>query len=340
MLLSLTYRPADFKVPDSRLQSGEKTLRFSTARLVRAAVTVGREGWGDVFGHHDSSWLEVAWRLAMMLSAVGRTSSNRLDWTAAYRFMDPSEKGAVSYFMGMNFAKLMSEKLLAVPWLQHLDVYRDRLDPCFVAGETRPDLVGRDVNQRWIAMESKGRAGNLKQAGWLKAKWQLQNLHSLDGELVHLRVASVLFPRRAGLNVDFRDPDSADRGFDLPITPGDFITDYYSRLRRLIGESPEPLIFERPDGRPLFIGRYVPGADLFLGLAEEIYDSSSDYEAATQYASERAKSVAREPTVEETDSGASVGLDGVIVILGNSWSEWPSLSTGEPTRSGNRLREQ
>src|SRR3712207_7091622 len=46
-----------------------------------------------------------------------------------------------SYFLGLTFAKLFAEQYLNVPWLMHLDVYRDSLQPYSVNSSARPDLV-------------------------------------------------------------------------------------------------------------------------------------------------------------------------------------------------------
>jgi hypothetical protein len=43
--------------------------------------------------------------------------------TAGYRRLDPSEKRAVSYFLGMTQAKITCEWLLRAPHLIHLGAY-------------------------------------------------------------------------------------------------------------------------------------------------------------------------------------------------------------------------
>jgi hypothetical protein len=73
-----------------------------------------------------------------------------------YDGLDPSEKSAVSYFVGLTVAKLLAHRLLDVPWLMHLDVYRRDLQPVLHGGG-KPDLVGQNGAGQWVAIESKGR---------------------------------------------------------------------------------------------------------------------------------------------------------------------------------------
>jgi hypothetical protein len=77
--------------------------------------------------------------------------------TNAFVSLGPTEKGMVSYFLGMTLCKLFASRLLSAPWLLHLDVFRPVLNPVTL-GRSRPDLVGEDIAGNWHAFESKGRS--------------------------------------------------------------------------------------------------------------------------------------------------------------------------------------
>jgi hypothetical protein len=222
----------------------------------------------------------------------------------------------------MTFAKLMSEQLLNVPWLLHLDVYRSILAPAFRAGDQRPDLVGRSVDGRWVALEAKGGAGNLKARGWARAREQLATLRSVQGVPVAQRVTSVTFQKRRRqcpcLHVEFRDPPAKGEGFDLNVSPTRFISDYYERIQRIIGEDATVLPdIESVSGSP-FIGRYIQEVDFSVGIAAEILRTRA--EGAVRYAA-AALEVQREQGIAERAEGlTSAGLDGVAVVLGPSWA--------------------
>jgi hypothetical protein len=78
----------------------------------------------------------------------------------------------VNYFLGLTVCKLFADKLIDAPWLLHLDVYRHLLNPTFLTGHSRPDLVGSTNGGDWVAMESKGRATTPSRPDRNKAKQQ------------------------------------------------------------------------------------------------------------------------------------------------------------------------
>ena len=139
----LRYRPEAFEayMGPSFLTPGE--IMFSWAELCRAAVTVGRRNWTDVFKFGTYSVLEMLWRVAMVRANLTESATGYLLRSEAFRSLDRSEKGAVSYFLSLTLTKLLAERLFEVSWLLHVDVYRDlvriELDPT-----RRPDFVGVD----------------------------------------------------------------------------------------------------------------------------------------------------------------------------------------------------
>ncbi len=89
--------------------------------------------------------------------AVEQDWNGYLRRTDSFAALDPTEKGMVSYFLGMTLCKVFASSLLRTPWLLHLDVFRTALNPV-VLGRSRPDLVGEDINGNWNVFESKGRS--------------------------------------------------------------------------------------------------------------------------------------------------------------------------------------
>ena len=89
------------------------TVPVSWHDLVWAAVTVGRRSQFDVFRFGFSSRMEVVWRAALLranleLSQPARRSRGGRGFAPSPAFwaLDGSEKGAVTYFMGLALAKL------------------------------------------------------------------------------------------------------------------------------------------------------------------------------------------------------------------------------------------
>ena len=119
-------------------------------------LTVGRPNTAYVFTHGDASYHEALFRLSLVRMALEQEpSSGSLLRTTAFRSLDPTEKGAVSYFLGLAICKLFASTLLHTEWLLHIDVFRDQLDVTLL-GRSRPDLVGQGDNDAWHAFECKG----------------------------------------------------------------------------------------------------------------------------------------------------------------------------------------
>ena len=133
--------------------------------------------------------------------------SPHLHRTDAFRALDPTEKGAISYFLGMAVCKLFASKLLNTPWLLHLDVFRDQLNPATLRGRSRPDLIGQDLNGEWHAFETKGRSNVPSTDDKAKAKAQARRLVSVDGSVCSLHIGSFAYFRQSGLEFYWRDPE-------------------------------------------------------------------------------------------------------------------------------------
>ncbi len=154
MTLRIDYSSRAFPA-SYKFRSG--TLSTSWDELLWAAITLGRPSTYHVFRHGEASFHEAIFRLALIRMAVEQDWNDYLRRTGAFFALDPTEKGMVSYFLGMTLCKLFASQLLHTPWLLHLDVFRPVLNPVSL-GRSRPDLVGEDISGNWHAFESKGRS--------------------------------------------------------------------------------------------------------------------------------------------------------------------------------------
>lgn len=181
-------------------------LETSWSEILWAAITLGRPSTYHVFRHGPSSFHEAIFRLALIRMAVEQDWSLHLRRTDAFAALDPTEKGMVSYFLGMTLCKLFASKLLATPWLLHLDVFREHLNPA-ILGRSRPDLVGEDVSGRWHAFESKGRSAAPSRSDKSKAKFQALRLISIGNQNCSMNIGSFAFFSSDVLEFFWKDPD-------------------------------------------------------------------------------------------------------------------------------------
>ena len=125
LMFEIPYFASQFPSNYGPHLSGWNVCQCSLAELVRSAVSVGRASWRHVFQFGISSIFEIGYRGCLIYANLKQDGPHLLR-SDAYVALDPSEKSAVSYFLGLTSAKLMSERYLEVPWLMHLDVYQPR----------------------------------------------------------------------------------------------------------------------------------------------------------------------------------------------------------------------
>ncbi len=207
-------------------------LQTEWGDLLWAALTVGRPNTAYVLAHGDRSYHEALFRLSLVRMALEELPfTGLLQRTDAFRSLDPTEKGAVGYFLGMAVCKLFASSFLRTPWLLHLDVFRGQLDPALLGGRSRPDLVGQNDEGAWHAFECKGRSSVPNAADLRKAKAQAQRLVRVDSRDCSLHVGAVSYFRQHVLEFHWRDPEAEDAQRLEPIKvnlPADAWLHYYA----------------------------------------------------------------------------------------------------------------
>lgn len=164
------------------------------------------------------SAFEIIYRGSMLLVNLEVSSTGKRVQSSAYGNLDPSEKSAVSYFVGLTSAKLLDQKIFNVGWLMHLDIYRRSLIPLLIRGGTRPDLVGLDRSSgRWLTWEAKGRIHHADVDVKQKAKNQANQLASINGVPIYLGIGLIsYFNAGDKLAVYLKDPP-VEKGWSLEL---------------------------------------------------------------------------------------------------------------------------
>jgi hypothetical protein len=314
--MQITYNSHSFPPHFGALFRGTNTLSFTPQELVWSAVTVGRANFIDVISHGVYSQYEILYRASMVVANVAQRGLDLMK-SSAYNSLDPSEKGAVSYFLGLTFGKLLSHKLLNVPWLLHIDVYRNhfaRTGQAFRFGSSRrrPDLIGMDSRFRWIIMESKGRTNGFANDLLATAKNQTRNLRQIGGVYPHLRVASVTHFTTGLLTVDWEDPEDFNKqSFDLFTDVEEYLSYYYKLFVNILSNNETTEV----GGYTVYTFATV---NLTIGLDTKVlnaYKTNNLKEVQVQQVIQTAK------FLEFPEQDFYAGSDGVIVGLGQNWKE-------------------
>ena len=203
--LQIHYTSRDFP---SATDPGSGYLQTGWDEMLHAALTVGRPNRAYVFRHGNASYYEAVFRHSLVRMALKQDPyGGSLRRTEAFKALDPTEKGAVSYFLGMVICKLFASRLLNTPWLLHLDVFRDELDPSVLVGRSRPDLVGEGANGAWHAFECKGRSSVPTAEDRRKAKDQARRLVRVSSTDCTLHIGAITYFQRGELEFHWRDPE-------------------------------------------------------------------------------------------------------------------------------------
>jgi len=188
-MLKIPYESSDFGPSMGPLFSGINNLSCTWNEIIWAAITVGREKWSHAIRFGKYSWLEMLYRLSIIYANLKQSPNNTLIRSQAYDNLDPSEKSAISYFLGLTSAKLFAAKRLNVFWLMHIEKYRDKYPMKFWKGKSRPDLFGLNNRRDWVVIEAKGRSNRFDYQTLLKAKDQTRQLRAIAGQFPALKVA-------------------------------------------------------------------------------------------------------------------------------------------------------
>ena len=316
--------------------NGDRDIDTTWDELLHAAITVGRRSWRDVRAHGRYSVFEICYRAAMLLANL-QQSQGQLRKSDAYRSLDPSEKAAASYFIGLTLASLIARSRLGVRWLMHLDVYHDLLQPGLSASG-RPDLVGLDSRDEWHVIEAKGRSNGLDPNVVLKAKQQTRKLRTVGGQAPILRVASVAHFSRGTLALRVEDPVGQDSdAVDWDLAENQFLRDYYDPFVALIdqrrrvgaGEFDVNGHSETVNGVDFLVAE-LSDVDVAIGLDQRIYEIHRSggavhdaihqvLDLASPIVSQDFERADRGPTTHRDSGSGFVGSDGILVRVGRTW---------------------
>jgi hypothetical protein len=315
-ILRIPYESESFPAGTLSKESGE--LDVTWGELLWAAVTVGRPNRQFVFRAGDSFRYEALFRWSLVRTALEQNPGGfRLRRTEAARTLDPTEKGAINYFLGMTLCKLFAAKLLNTPWLLHLDVFRPQIN-AVLTGRSRPDLVGMESGTgRWHAFECKGRISPPSERAKASAKAQAVRLVSVNATPCTLHVGAITYLRSDVLHFYWRDPEP-ERGtpIKVPLRPDAWRYYYSPVLRAVLHARDEAVRAHRPDGRVA-----LETLDLEVGIHRSVepFLLAEKWDDARRAAEEHARELAMD----------GYQADGLLVVAGASWRERFQEFTGD-----------
>jgi hypothetical protein len=300
----LIYEASNFPQSYGTNLVGLHTLTVSWSELIWAAISVGRAELLHITRHDRFSSFEMAYRTSILFANLCENANGHLKRSSAYEGLDPSEKGAISYFLGLTMTKAFSARMLNVPWLMHLDVYREDLQLVIGNGNSRPDLIGKNSNDEWIVMEAKGRTHGFDSAAIQRAKYQAGQVIEVSGvsPVLHVGLQVYFADGLMRLKVDDPKPHKKEP-IKLPISTEKFIAGYYRPFIEWLSEGEMKSIHNIH-----YRQRNIPELDISIGINNSIFETQGNYIRN------------RIDQVTEQDYMIFVAPDGLVVSVGELWS--------------------
>ena len=247
---------------------GQNTLSMSWGELIWAAISVGRAELLHIIRHGRFSSFEIAYRVSILFANLCEDENGYLERSSAYEGLDPSEKSAISYFLGLTLTKAFGARLLNVPWLMHLDVYREDLQPIFRNSNSRPDLVGKNINDEWVIMEAKGRTNGFDRKALQKAKDQARQVIEISGETPILHVGLQVHFNNGIMCLEVDDPEpNKKKGIKLPISNEKFSDGYYRPFKEWLSDGEV-----KPFRNTRYRQRAIAEFDINVGIIDSIFE--------------------------------------------------------------------
>jgi hypothetical protein len=154
------------------------------------------------------------------------------------QYLDSSERGVISYYLGMFITKLISKKKFKQDYLVHLSILEKTNSVIYTPNNTkvRPDFIGfSNTNSKYSVFESKARKNNVK-ATLKKAVDQVLAVKYINGDKPENSVANMIFFNKEKLHAITVDPPPHDE-ITITVDQSKFLKAYYQPIVELIRES-------------------------------------------------------------------------------------------------------
>lgn len=307
VLMAIDVEVRGFSGAYAGLNAPRTRYDVGMAEVINKAITVG--------GLVSGSALERTRRRGaisnVVLSTIRPTgapaAATPLSTTTLYEHTETAEKAGISFRLGMAMAAVVAGRVLGTSVLKHVNARSGG------AGR-RADLIGLDPLRRRHVVEAKSRTYGLD---WnVRAKAKVQAKETTDrlvaaGTPVDTFSASLTDLAEAPMFVLLEDPpDDRSPAKPLDFSEAEFLREFFSPVPDLLAiRRQETSGYDSVD--EIAIGAWLPGADVWLGLARDVY---ARLRAGHDPLAEHVDGLAGTP--ERDDWLVSASRDGHVVVLG------------------------
>ncbi len=313
-------------------------LECSMEDIIRSCIHAGKSKDVNVAPY------EVVFRVALIRMSLNETyidelkgeggeknkiKKKRFVSSETFDEFDPSEKGGVSFFLGMTMAKMVAEKYFQTPWVMHYDVYKNngRYDIDIEPGE-KPDLFGLgEAKDVWNIFEAKGSSDGYSSRATQKGKKQKRRIKHINNcEIKTSNVVQFYFGGKEKiLRIDLADPE-VDKGESVQINYRKYFCEYYGLICNLI-EAVDKMSNHVGVKSSEYKGTIydivdLPCVDIRIGIPrivrKTIYMLNNNGDCDIEEGVKE-KFIFEPLSEDENEDGVSIGRDGFLVSLGETW---------------------
>jgi len=211
--------------------NGNHTLNITNTDIARGIITIGKTHWLQYFKNPMEILNDLVHHFTG-LSTFVTTTNGQLCITARFRNLDASDQRIKSYNIGMGIAKIVADKVLNIPYLQHVDYLIDEGIATITAGsKQRGDLAGKDLLGNWHILEAKGSSYSFSDYQLRGAKQQATRVISIDGSAPNTSSYCCTTINESDTTIYLADPDDDNiNPIRLTIDSDKFLLSYYNKL--------------------------------------------------------------------------------------------------------------
>lgn len=277
----------------SGLNKRSYELEFTNHELIHAVFTCGMPIQRLTPAYPGKRRMEFANKVAMLETAL-EAEGDRLRKSHDLDYLDAGEKSMISYYIGMVFTKLISEKLFHLDYLTHINLipHPEKEGYIDVCGMRRSDLVGyQRKNKAFSLWGAKGRSENSPRAlenGCVLAK----SVKAICDQIPQTRAVCMTYYDNSYLTAYIKFP-KGEGDISIDFDRKEYYKAYYRPMMEFFRESSDQMTLSEGGFRevkvflPYFmedapqdlhrvINVGIPGA-IFLELLEEKYDHVSEH---------------------------------------------------------------
>ena len=292
-------------------------LEFTNKELLHAILTCGMPVQRLTFPFMQKRTNEVLYKLFLMENALD-TEGDRLKKSKSIAYLDSSEKSVISYYMGMFFTKMISNRLFDVEYLTSLNMIR-RTDGDgyidFFNSEWRQEMIGLQPDSGSFSVwEAKG-GSNRREQALKKGADQLNHIGNINGRKPAPAAVCMTYYDHSFLCAVVREPEKKE-GEPLTFSNENFFRSYYSSIRELFLDQGTGLHFHEDNAEiainvPYFPQEYREPEErkLRMGMPAELFQLllKEDYQNIEEFYRKNKKSPHSCP------NGSYAGADGIYI---------------------------